>query len=199
MEEVAGSVFSASASLIAGYSFLRLSYCRRFLCASLATDRYAPHVLGYSFVFFALGEVAAELIPYWTPRFLALPAKSLSAAGFNEGVINCIALALAIGVGDNLRVYWLMRNDIAHSAGGAFGERVRRAAVERFICGSMDAALRTIFRATRLNKPLMLTLKSHKVYVGHSYLMPWDDPSQGFAYIKIFPTRSAFEMPSRRK
>ena len=38
----------------------------------------------------------------------------------------------------------------------------------------------------------MVTLKSHKVYVGKPYLLLWDDPTQVLTFIKILPIKSGY-------
>lgn len=38
----------------------------------------------------------------------------------------------------------------------------------------------------------MVTLRSHKVYVGTPQLLPWEDPTEIPAFIKLMPLRSRF-------
>ena len=199
MGDAARSIFSASISLLAGYSFIRLSYYRRFMSEHLRTDRYALHVLGYSFVFFILGEIIAEFVPDWTPSTLERVSSGLRAAGITAPVINAIAIGFALAALDNFRVRCLMRSDTSMNARSGFLEGVRIAAVARFVRKSNDSALRAIFRATILKKPLMVTLKSHKVYVGKPYLLLWDDPTQILTFIKILPIKSGFRDPGTKK
>jgi hypothetical protein len=92
-----------------------------------------------------------------------------------------------------------MRNDTAMSTRSGFFEGMRIAAVARFVRKSNDSALRAIFRATILKKSLMVTLKSHKVYVGKPYLLLWDDPTQILTFIKILPTKSGYRDPATKK
>jgi len=193
--EAARSVFSASISLLAGYSFIRLSYYRRYVSEYLRTDRYSLHVLGYSFVFFLFGDVIAEFMPRWTPRALEHVVAGLAATGITAPVINAICLGFGVAVLDNFRVRWLMRDDAALGIRSGFLERVRFAAVARFVRKSNDSSLRVIFRATVLQKSLMVTLKSHKVYVGKPYQLHWEDPTQILTFIKILPEKSGYRDP----
>ncbi|MEP7243299.1 MAG: hypothetical protein ABI885_06385 [Gammaproteobacteria bacterium] len=195
MGEAARSVFSASISLLAGYSFIRLSYYRRYVSEYLRTDRYSLHVLGYSFVFFIVGDVIAEFMPHWTPQALEHVVAGLAATGITAPVINAIGLGLLVAVLDNFRVRWLMRDDAALGIRSGFLERVRFAAVARFVRKSNDSSLRVIFRATVLQKSLMVTLKSHKVYVGKPYQLHWEDPTQSLTFIKILPEKSGYRDP----
>jgi hypothetical protein len=199
MGDTARSIFSASISLLAGYTFIRLSYYRRFSAEHLKTDRFALHVLGYSFCFFILGEIIAEFIPDWIPGWFAPARAGLTAAGITAPVVNAIFLALVVAVFDNVRVRYLMRTDASMTASESFLEGVRIAAVARFVRNSNDSALRAIFRATILKKSLMVTLKSHKVYVGKPYLLLWEDPTQALTFIKILPIRSGYRDPATKK
>jgi len=197
--EAARSAFSASIALLAGYSFIRLSYYRRFAAEYLRTDRFALHVLGYSFVFFLVGEILAQLIPHWTlDRFLSVEGD-LEKVGITAPVINAILLGLVLALLDNARVRCLMRNDASMSTRSGFFEGVRIAAVARFVRKSNDSALRAIFRATILKKDPMVTLKSNKVYVGKPYLLLWDDPTQALTFIKILPIKSGYRDPTTKK
>ena len=45
----------------------------------------------------------------------------------------------------------------------------------------------------------MVTLKSHKVYVGKPYLLLWDDPTQVLTFIKILPSKSGYRDPATKK
>jgi hypothetical protein len=206
MGETARSVFSASISLLAGYSFIRFSYYRRFMSEHLRTDRYALHVLGYSFFLFILGEILATTS--FVQRYLGAVDSNLVSAGITAPVINAIVIGIAWGVLDNFRVLWLMRKSGAmigrtgrQSASWIENllEGLRIAAATRFVTKSKDSALRAIFRATLLKKPVMVTLKSHKVYVGKPYLTIWDDPTEALTFIKILPTRSGYRDPNTKK
>ena len=199
MGDAARSVFSASIALLAGYSFIRLSYYRRFAAEYLRTDRFALHVLGYSFVFFLIGEIAAELIPHWTWRPFLSAESGLERVGITAAVVNAIVLGAILALLDNIRVRCLMRKDAAMSARSGILEGLRIAAVARFVRKSNDSALRAIFRATILKKDLMVTLKSNKVYVGKPYLLLWDDPTQALTFIKMLPLKSGFRDPNTKK
>jgi hypothetical protein len=199
MGDAARTAFSASIALLAGYSFIRLSYYQRFAAEYLRTDRFALHVLGYSFVFFLIGEIAAELIPRWTWDSFVSVENSLGKVGITAPVINAIALGFLLALLDNVRVRFLMRKDAAISARSGFLEGVRIAAVARFVRKSNDSALRAIFRAIILKKALMVTLKSNKVYVGKPYLLLWDDPTQALTFIKLLPIKSGYRDPDTKK
>jgi hypothetical protein len=156
-------------------------------------------VLGYSFVFFLVGEILAQLIPHWTlDRFLSVEGD-LEKVGITAPVINAILLGLVLALLDNARVRCLMRKDASMSTRSGFFEGVRIAAVARFVRKSNDSALRAIFRATILKKDLMVTLKSNKVYVGKPYLLLWDDPTQALTFIKILPIKSGYRDPTTKK
>jgi hypothetical protein len=202
MGEAASSLFSASISLLAGYAFIRLSYYRKFSASSLRTDRLALHLLGYSFVAYVVGDFLAEVIPDFTPSsptWLANVRVDLDGAGIKAPVINSIAFAVIAAALDNLRVRILMRSDVSRISRGSFLEDLRIAAVARFVRKSNDSALRVIFRATILQKPIMLTLKSHKVYVGKPYLLPWEDPTTELTYVKILVSQSGYRDPLTKK
>lgn len=198
MGEAARSLFSASISLLAGYAFFRLSYYRRFASEAVRTDRFALLVLGYSFFFYVVGHVVAEFAPYWTPVALEHVSSGLESAGITTPVINAILLGVVFAALDNCRVRFLMRND-AYVKGSKYLEGLRKAAVARFVHKSRDAALRAIFRAVVLKKPLMVTLKSHKVYVGKPYVLLSEDPTQTLTFIKILPSASGFRDPATKK
>jgi len=199
MGEAARSVFSASLSLFAGFAFIHFSYYRRFSAERLQTDRYAFILLGYSFAAFVLGQVAAELIPDYTPQSLFKLRADLAAAGITPPVINSILFGFAAAALDNIRVLIFMRDDVSMITRRHFFEDLRIAAVTLFVRKSNDSALRVIFRATIMKKSLMVTLKSHKVYVGKPYLLLWDDPTPQLTYIKLLPSKSGYRDPITKK
>jgi hypothetical protein len=199
MGEVARYAFSVSIALLAGYSFIRLSYYRRFAAEHPRTDRFALHVLGFSFVLFLIGDLLAQLLPHWTfDRFLSVESD-LEKVGITAAVINAILLGFVLALLDNARIRYLMRDDTSMAARTGFLEGVRIAAVTRFVRRSNDSALRVIFRATILKKNLMVTLKSNKVYVGKPYLLLWDDPTQALTFIKILPIKSGYRDANTKK
>lgn len=199
MGEAARSIFSASLCLLAGYSFIRLSFYRRFTAEHLRTDKFALHVLGFSFVLFLLGQVLAEFLPDWTPAFLVPIQDGLLAAGITAPVMNAIAMGIVFANLDNCRIRFLMRNDGSVRASANILRSVRMTAVARFVRQSSNSALHAIFRATILQKPLMITLKSHKVYVGKPYVVLWEDPTQALTFLKILPTKSGYRDPLTKK
>ena len=191
MDEAARFVFSASVSLLAGYTFMWLSYCRRFSSSGLRVDRFALHVLTYSFAFFVCGEALATIVPPWTPQRLANVARSLEAAGISPTVINAIVIAVLLALAENVRIR-VSNRDVSIPFRVGFFDAFRFAALAHFIHTSNDAALRVLFRACILRKPLMVSLRSHKVYVGRPNLLPWEDPTEILAFIKLMPLRSGF-------
>jgi len=107
---------------------------------------------------------------------------------------------------ENFRILWLMREDVT-----AFLEnqpnptprwhlrmRMRFAASAKYITQSSNAALQTWYRASVLKKPILLTLKSRKVYVGTPYAS-LEDPSRDFTFIKILPIRSGYRDADTKK
>jgi hypothetical protein len=198
MEEAARLVFSASVSLLAGYAFMWLSYCRRYSSSGLRADRFALHLLAYSFAFFVCGEALATIVPPWTPHAFSRLASSLDAAGITPAVINAIVIASVVALTENLSIR-LLHRDVSIPPGIGFLDAVRFAALTRYIHKSNNAALRAIFRAWIFRKSLMVTLKSHKVYVGKPTLLPWEDPTETLAFIKLLPSRSGFRDAATKK
>jgi len=200
MGEAAHSFFSASLSLLAGFLFVHISYYRRFSAASLKPERLALNLLGWSFAAYVLGEAIAVLTPFdLTPGRLVRARDDLYAAGITAPVINSIYLAIIAGVFDNILCQFAMRFDVQRFSRGNLLEDWRIAAVAKFVRNTNNSALRMIFRATVLQKPLMITLKSHKVYVGKPYMSPWQDPTRDFTYIKVLPEYSGYRDPTTKR
>jgi hypothetical protein len=202
VEEIARPVFAASVSLLAGYAFLWLAYFRRFSVEHLRSDRFAFYLLGWAFAFFILGDVAANLIPAWSPPMMSGAWDGLRAAGVTASGINAIVFGVLAVVFENLRVLVIMRTDVSEFARRqpkmSVLARMRFAAAALYILKSSNAALQTCYRATVLGKPVLLTLKSHKVYVGKIYTS-LEDPSRDFTYIKILPTKSGYRDRATKK
>lgn len=207
MEHVAGPVFSASISLLAGYSFLWLAYYRRLSVEHLRSDRFALYLLGWAFVFFVLGDVTASAIKDWAFPHLKDAWKGIKDAGITAAAIDAIILGALAALFENLRVWWVMRRDVR-----AFAEnqprsvhwwhvrvRMRFAAVALYISESSNAALQTWYRASILRKPILLTLKNQQVYVGIPYKSSLDDPSRDFTFVKILPMRSGYRDRDTKK
>jgi hypothetical protein len=192
MEDFARDAFGAGVAVFAGYAFFRASYYRRYLMEHWRTDRFALHILGYAIGFVFCGAFIAEVIPDWTPPFFESILESVRRLGITATTVNAIAVALLLGVLDNLRVLYLMRDDIAVRSVSAshLGIRLlRMAAVARYVRKSNDAALRTLFRAVILEKRIMITLTTRKVYVGDPVLHELD-PSNDLTSIRIIPFAS---------
>lgn len=192
MEDFAREAFGAGVAVFAGYAFFRTSYYRRFLIEHWRTDRFALHILGYAIGFVFCGAFVGQYVPNWTPSFLWPILASVERLGLTSTTINAITAAIVVGIFDNFRVFFLMRDDIAvkNVSGAYFGiRRLRMAAVARYVRKSNDAALRTLFRAVILEKRIMITLRNMKVYVGDPVLHEVD-PSNELTSIRIIPFAS---------
>jgi hypothetical protein len=192
MEDFARQAFGAGVAVFSGYAFFRTSYYRRYLMGHWRTDRFALHILGYAIGFVFCGAIVSEFIPDWTPYSFAPILESVQRVGLAATTINAIVIAILAGFLDNLRVFYLMWDDIAvrNSSGAKFGiRRIRMAAVARYIRKSNDAALRLLFRAVILEKRVMITLRNRKVYVGDPVLHEVD-PSNELTSIRIIPFAS---------
>jgi hypothetical protein len=199
-EAAAHAFFSASLSLLAGFLFVHTSYYQRYCAASLKPERLALYLLGWSFAAYVCGEVLAVLTPVdLTPARLVSARDDLYKAGITAPVLNSIWLAVLCGLGDNIRCQFLMRRDVERYSRGDIIEDWRIGAAARFVRKSTNWALRVMFRATVLQKPLLITLKSHKVYVGKPFVNPWEDPTKDLTYIKILPVASGYRDPTTKK
>ncbi len=135
--------------------------------------------------FFVLGEVCAELLPPWSLPGLGRAWEGLQKAGVSAPAVNAILFGIFAAFLENIRIWWLMRRDVATFIASQpqparwwrMGTRMRFAASAKYITKSSNAALQTWYRASVLQKPVMLTLKSRKVYVGKPY-GSLDDPSR---------------------
>jgi hypothetical protein len=79
-----------------------------------------------------------------------------------------------------------------------FRKKLRAAAVARFVLKCDDAATRLLHRATIYRKPMMITLKSGKVYIGEP-VGGTGDPSVRPTSIKIIPKHSGVRNPNTHK
>ena len=205
MEQSAANAFSLSSlsvTLFAGYLFTRLSPYRRFRAENLRSDRYAFHVLGISFGFYLAGVVIAWGLGCADPDspMYALARSVTEYTHIQVPVIVAIAVALIWAGVDSSWIAFVMRKDPALqlvSWKQRFA-RVRLAAVARAILRSDDSVLRLLWRATIYGKPLMVTLKSGKVYVGKS-AETIADPSVRAQSLKIIPFHSGYRNQETHK
>jgi hypothetical protein len=191
MGEAAKHVVSASLWLLAAYAYVRLSYYRRFCVQHMERDRFALYLLGYSLVFYVGSQVVIAFIP--APVARVAEVRNLVAAGISPPVILSIFLGIASAAIENSVVALRMRADVnLIDPDCGVRDRCRLAAVGLFIRRSHDATLRTVFRAAVLKKPIMVTLKSHKVYVGKPYFPLLDDPTGDLRALKLLVSQSGY-------
>jgi hypothetical protein len=202
-EETVLKAFGASVTLFAGYLFLRMSPYRRFKAEHLRTDRFALHVFGLALISYGISVVIASVIDRKFPgtsvqTFLHKLADSY--AHVEVQVVVTIVLAPMLGALDSLIITFLMRRDpaVVERSWKKLITKIRAAAVARFILKCDDAAIRLLYRATIFRKPLMLTLKSGKVYVGQP-VGSIGDPSVRAHSIKIIPLVSGYRNPDTHK
>ncbi len=196
-------LFGVGVSLLAGYLFLHLSPYRRYRAEHLRTDRFTLQVLGYSFALYALGSVANSII---TQRYCGGFAEQFLASveqysGLQASVILTLVLApIAAGLDNFILLARMCDNRVVtqHSFFTNPVVRTRAAAAARFVLKCDDAATRTLYRATIGRKPLMLTLKSGKVYVGQP-VGEMRDPSLLAGSIRLIPVASGYRDPSTHK
>jgi hypothetical protein len=194
--------FGVSVSLLAGYLFLRVSPFRRYRAEHLRTDRFALHVFGFSVICYFFGVATASIVLYkfpggWVDVYLHKVAKY---SELDISVICTLGVSPVLGVLD--RLYNLMRMWLDPAVKARPWWRLYKkseaAAVARFISKCDDAAIRTLYRATFYRKPIMLTLKSGKVYVG-TPIKGIGDPSVLASFIKIIPLLSGYRDPATHK
>ncbi|MGB6309667.1 MAG: hypothetical protein WBF89_17910 [Steroidobacteraceae bacterium] len=194
-ESVVKASFSLSLTLFAGYLFIRLSTYRRFRAENLRPDRYAYHVLGYSLVFYLVGVAIAIGLGFDATQgpMYEMATGMAQHVHIQPPSIIAIALALILAVVDSLCIAFIMRGDPAlHLVGWRHPfARMRLAALARAIRKSDDSVLRLLWRATIYGAPLMVTLKSGKVYVGKS-AETISDPSVRSQSLKIIPFYSGY-------
>jgi hypothetical protein len=202
-EESVLKAFGASVTLFAGYLFLRMSPYRRFKAEHLRTDRFALHVFGLALISYGISVVIASVIDRKFPgtsvqTFLHKLADSY--AHVEVQVVVTVVLAPMLGVLDSLIITYRMRRDpaVVERSWKKLITKIRAAAVARFILTCDDAAIRLLHRATIFRKPLMLTLKSGKVYVGQP-VGGIGDPSVRAHSIKIIPLVSGYRDPDTHK
>jgi hypothetical protein len=186
-------IFGASTTLLAGHLFIRWSPYRRYSVESLRSDRYALHVFGFSLPLYLAGAVLPNFFPDILPAWEW--TKSVSAAmranGIPSAAVYAIVFAPVAAVIDSIYILMLMSDDVALSTPSTIRQRMRRAAVGRYVKKSSDDALKTIYRATALRKRLMVNLKGGKVYIGEppaSIL----DPTLPRGFIRLIPFASGY-------
>ena len=202
MEESVLKGFGVSATLLAGYLFLRFSPYRRFLAEHLRTDRFALHVLTFALSTYFVGVVIASFIERefengWIHSALL---TAVSYTHLQAPVICALLAAPLLGLGDRICIAILMRRDpwVVQRTWKQPFLKTRTAAVARFIMKCDDAATRLLHRATVYRKPIMLSLKSGKVYVGEP-VGGVGDPSVRAQSIKIIPRFSGYRDPETHK
>jgi hypothetical protein len=195
MEESVVKAFSLSLTLFAGYLFIWLSPYRRFQAENLRPDRYAYHLLGFSLALYLAGVAIAVWIGFDVEDGpMSYVAHNVAQyTHIQAPVIIAIVLALILAGLDSLCTAFVMRRDPALQLVDwtqPFA-RMRLAAVARSIRKSDDSVLRLLWRATIYGTPLMVTLKSGKVYVGKS-AETISDPSVRSQSLKIVPFHSGY-------
>jgi hypothetical protein len=193
MEESVVKAFSFSLTLFAGYLFTWLSPYRRFQAENLRPDRYAYHLLGVSLALYLVGVGIAVGFDVEAGPMYNVVHSVAQYTHIQAPVMIAIALALIWAVADSLYTAFVMRRDPALQLVDwtqPFA-RMRLAAVARSIRKSDDSVLRLLWRATIYGTPLMVTLKSGKVYVGKS-AGTIADPSVRGQSLKIIPLYSGY-------
>lgn len=201
--ELTEKALSITVALFAGYSFFRISYLTRFSLDHLRTDRLALHLFGYAAFFAMAGAGVAQIMPYVpTPQWswgiqgwLQGVQDSVAFLGLSPTTINAVILAGIAGLAHNSYVLLQMRNDPAviltrFDPSKSLRARMRMAGIARYVRQSNDPMLRTLFRATVLQKLVMVTLKNDKVYVGALLVPAAGDPTRPITSIKLFPIAS---------
>jgi hypothetical protein len=173
-----------------------MSPYRRFKAEHLRTDRFALHVFGLALISYGISVLIASFIDRKYPgTFVHINLHKLadSYAHVEVPVVVTIVLAPVLGILDSLYVTFLMRSDpaVVERSWKKLITKARAAAVARYILKCDDAATRLIHRATIFRKPIMLTLKSGKVYVGQP-VGGIGDPSVRAHSIKIIPLVSGY-------
>jgi hypothetical protein len=196
-------LFGAGVALLAGYIFLRTSPYRKYRAEHLRSDRFALHVLVYSIGLYTLGATASSAISRNFGGGIAerLLAYAEDYSGVKATVILSVVFAPIVALADNLRILFLMRKDAAVTPYNLWRNpmtKIRFAAAARYVLKCNDAATKTLYRATFGRKPLMLTLKSGKVYVGQP-TAEMRDPSLLAGSIRLIPIASGYRDTSTHK
>jgi hypothetical protein len=195
--------FGAGVTIFAGYLFLRVAPYRRYKAEHLRTDRFALHVFGFALASYAISVLVASVIDRkfagtWFQLNLHKIADSY--AHVEAPVLITLVVAIILGAADSLFITFLMRRDpavVLHRWKKPL-TKIRAAAVTRFVLKCDDAATRLLHRATIYRKPLILTLKSGKVYVGQP-AGSIGDPSVRAHSIKLIPLVSGYRNAETQK
>ena len=200
MDESVAKAFSLSIALFAGYSFIRLSPYRRFKAESLRSDRYAYHVLGIAFWLYIVGVLIALLIGVEDGRFADWWRQGVAYTHIQAPVMIALPLAAIAALVDSLATAFLMREDPSKrlAEGKGIFTKMLVSAIARTIRESDDSVLRLLWRATIYETPLMVSLKSGKVYVGKS-AETISDPSVRAQSLKIIPFYSGYRSEETHK
>jgi|SRR5579863_8671800 len=195
--------FGAGVTLFAGYLYLRVSPYRRYKAEHLRTDRFALHVFGFALISYALSVLIASVIDRrFAGTFIHVNLHKVAEhyAHVEVPVLLTILVAPLLGAVDSLFITFLMRRDpaVVERSWKKPVAKVRTAAVTRFILKCDDAATRLLHRAFIFRKPIMVTLKSGKVYVGQP-AGSIGDPSVRAHSIKIIPLVSGYRDPDTHK
>jgi hypothetical protein len=200
--ESALKLFGVGVSLLAGWLFIRFSPYRAYRAEHLRSDRFALHVLGFSISFYIFGVLITAFIEnYWpyghVDSFLDLVARI---SGLDAPVVCAFFSAPAFALIDRLYIFCKMRNDLAvkQHAAKSWKVRSRVAAVALFILECDEDSIRILHRATIYRMPIMVTLKSGKVYVGEP-VRQIRDPSIMAKSIKLIPLYSGYRDANTHK
>jgi hypothetical protein len=187
--------FGVSVLLLAGYTILLISPFRRFTAEHLRSDRFALHLFGISLICYFLGVFVSLVITYKFSHGLAADylVKVAKYTNLPTSSICALLVAPVLGTIDRLQIMVRMLGDpaVKERSWWRLDWKSGAAAVARFVLICNDAAIRTLYRATFYRKPLMITLKSGKVYVGTPIRNVWE-PSLQPTFIKIVPMLSGY-------
>ena len=202
MEESVLKAFGVSVILFGGYIFLRTSPYRRFRSEHLRTDRFALHILGFALASYLAGVILASIVDFeFQDTFV--DAALMQAARYSSlqaPVICTLVLAPLLGLVDAVRIAFLMRRDpaVVHLQWRSLNRKLRAAAVARFVLECDDEATRLLHRAIIFRKPMLITLKGGKVYVGVP-MGSFGDPSVRAQSLKIIPLYSGYRNAENQK
>jgi hypothetical protein len=195
MEESVIKGFQASVILFGGYLFLRTSYYRHFLTEHLRADRFAFHLLGYALLSYFISVVVVSIIARQFPDSLVREALATASeyTHLESPVVCTLFIASILGIADSLLTLFLMRRNPSLTKTPWLRQplRILRAAAQaRFIRNCDDHTIRLLHRAHCFRKPVMVTMRNRKVYVGE--LLGIGNPSVTPKSIKIFPRFSGY-------
>jgi hypothetical protein len=202
MESSVLKVYGASLSLLSGYIFIRVSPYRAYKTEHLRTDRFALHVLGYSIVFYALGQFLASFIElkFSHGKVDAILGTLAKYFGLDASVICSLLIALILSCVDRISILFMMLdNAVVQGLPWKYIKlKTRAAGIARYVVKCEDPAIKILYRAFVYRKPLMVTLKSGKVYVGQS-ASELKDPVILFTSLKLIPLYSGYRDPTTQR